>query len=129
MEHSGKFNLIVLSVKKKEEAADETNKQTGQQVKYLELTGVEFTEAHISEAIENNPEECADLVYSSINSLQPDLVLTGLTIRKFSVLDNSYFASMLDRLNCPAIVARTFVIPGVSRVRTILVSALEKILH
>jgi amino acid transporter len=129
LEHSGKFNLIVLSVKKKEEAADETNKQTGQQVKYLELTGVEFTEAHISEAIENNPEECADLVYSSINSLQPDLVLTGLTIRKFSVLDNSYFASMLDRLNCPAIVARTFVIPGVSRVRTILVSALEKILH
>jgi len=117
-----------LSIKKKDDAIDEIKDERQQQVKYLEQIGVEFTEAHISEATEKNPEKFAQQVFSSINVLQLDVVLTGLTIGKFSVLDNIFFASMLDRLNCPAIVARTFVIPGVSRLRTILVSALGKIL-
>lgn len=129
LEHCGKFNVTVLSIKKKDDVTDEIKHERQQQVKYLEQIGVEFTEANISEATENDPQKFAQLVFSSINALQPDLVLTGLTIGKFSVLDNLFFASMLDRLNCPAIVARTFVIPGVSRVRTILVSALQKILH
>jgi hypothetical protein len=111
-----------------DDVTDEIKDERQQQVKYLKQIGVEFTEAHISEATENNPEKCAQQVFSAINVLQPDIVLTGLTIGKFSVLDNIFFASMLDRLNCPAIVARTFVIPGVNRVRTILVSTLEKIL-
>ena len=128
LEHSGRFNVTVLSIKKKDDTIDEIKDERQEQVKYLEQIGVEFTEAHISEATEKNPEKCAQQVFSSINVLQPDVVLTGLTIGKFSVLDNIFFASMLDRLNCPAIVARTFVIPGVSRLRTILVSALGKIL-
>ena len=129
LEHSGRFNVIVLSIKKKDEVTDIVKDERQQQVKYLQQVGIEFTEAHISEATENNPEKYAQQVFSSINVLQPDIVLTGLTIGKFSVLDNIFFASMLDRLNCPAIVARTFVIPGVSRIRTILVSELEKVLH
>jgi hypothetical protein len=51
-----------------------------------------------------------------------------LTIGKFSFLDNQFFATMLDRLNCPAIVARAFVIPGVSKLRSIMVSLLEKLI-
>ena len=65
---------------------------------------------------------------SSINAYDPDLVVTGLTIGKFSVLDNQFFAAMLDRLNCPAIVARAFIIPGVSRIRSVLASMLHKVL-
>ena len=99
-----------------------------QNVKYLEQIGVEFTEVHISEATENNPEKCAQLISSSINASEPDLVVTGLTIGRFSVLDNDFFAAMLDRLACPAIVARSFVIPGVSRVRGFMVSLLNKML-
>ncbi len=95
---------------------------------YLEQIGVEFTEVYVSEEIENNPEKYAELIVSSINASQPDLVITGLTIGKFSVLDNPYFASMLDRLNCPAIVARTFIIPGVSRIRAVMLSILHRIL-
>ena len=63
-----------------------------------------------------------------INASEPDLVVTGLTIGRFSVLDNDFFAAMLDRLACPAIVARSFVIPGVSRVRGFMVSLLNKML-
>ena len=77
--------------------------------------------------MENTPEKYAQLISSSINAYDPDLVVTGLTIGKFSVLDNQFFAAMLDRLNCPAIVARAFVIPGVSRIRGILISILHRV--
>lgn len=129
LEHSGKFRVIVLSVKKKDEtAAEEVEPEKVQHVQYFEQIGVEFTEAYISEATEDNPEKYSKLIYSAISASQPDLVVTGLTIGKFSVLENQFFATMLDRLNCPAIVARAFVIPGVSRVRGFVVSVLEKLL-
>ena len=128
LEHSGKFNVIILSVKRKNDTPAEIKPKEEQNVKYLEQIGVEFTEVHISEATENNPEKCAQLISSSINASEPDLVVTGLTIGRFSVLDNDFFAAMLDRLACPAIVARSFVIPGVSRVRGFMVSLLNKML-
>jgi len=130
LEHSGKFRVIVLSVKKKDgTAAEEVEPEKVQHVQYFEQIGVEFTEAYISEATEDNPEKYSKLIYSAISASQPDLVVTGLTIGKFSVLENQFFATMLDRLNCPAIVARAFVIPGVSRVRGFVVSVLEKMLN
>src|SRR6478752_7792163 len=128
LEHSGRFKVTVLSIKKKEQAAEEKQEKE-EHTQYLEQIGVEFTEVYISEEIENNPEEYAELIVSSINASQPDLVITGLTVGKFSVLDNPYFASMLDRLNCPAIVARTFIIPGVSRIRAVMLSILHRILE
>ncbi|MGC2432097.1 MAG: amino acid permease, partial [Nitrososphaeraceae archaeon] len=128
LEHSGKFNVIILSVKRKNDTPAEIKPKEEQNVKYLEQIGVEFTEVHISEDIEKNPEKCAQLISSSINASEPDLVVTGLTIGRFSVLDNDFFAAMLDRLACPAIVARSFVIPGVSRVRGFMVSLLNKML-
>jgi basic amino acid/polyamine antiporter, APA family len=128
LEHSGRFKVTVLSIKKKEQPAEEKQEKE-EHTQYLEQIGVEFTEVYISEEIENNPEEYAELIVSSINASQPDLVITGLTIGKFSVLDNPYFAAMLDRLNCPAIVARTFIIPGVSRIRAVMLSVLHRILE
>ncbi len=128
LEHSGKFRVIILSVKRKEETPNENKPEKEQHVQYLEQIGVEFTEVYISDATENAPEKYARLISSSINANEPDLVVTGLTIGKYSVLDNQFFATMLDRLNCPAIVARAFVIPGVSKVRAIMVSLLEKLL-
>src|SRR5438093_10463 len=124
MEHSGKFKVIILSVKRKDVPTEEIKPEKEEHVQYLEQIGVEFTEVYISEATENNPEKYARLISSSINASEPDLVVTGLTIGKFSVLDNQCFATMLDRLNCPAIVARAFVIAGVSKVRAIMVSLL-----
>jgi APA family basic amino acid/polyamine antiporter len=130
LEHSGKFNVIILYVKRKDESPyeDKHLKEEHEHVQYKEQIGVEFTEVQISEAVENTPEKYAQLISSSINAYDPDLVVTGLTIGKFSVLDNQFFAAMLDRLNCPAIVARAFIIPGVSRIRSVLASMLHKVL-
>jgi APA family basic amino acid/polyamine antiporter len=129
LEHSGKFNIIVLSIKRKHERPNEDKppKEEYEPDPYKEQIGVTFTEVEISEAVENSPEKYAQLISSSINASDPDLVVTGLTIGKFSVLDNQFLAAMLDRLNCPAIVARAFIIPGVSNIRDILISLLHRV--
>ena len=61
------------------------------QPKYKEEIWVKFTEVEISEAVENSSEKYAQTISSSINASHPDLVVTGLTISKFSVLDNQSF--------------------------------------
>jgi APA family basic amino acid/polyamine antiporter len=129
LEHSGKFNIIVLSIKRKHERPNEDKppKEEYEPDPYKEQIGVTFTEVEISEAMENSPEKYAQLISSSINASDPDLVVTGLTIGKFSVLDNQFLAAMLDRLNCPAIVARAFIIPGVSNIRDIVISLLHRV--
>lgn len=140
LEHSGKFKVTVLSIKKKDtkevgataKQLDEQDKperldREQQHLQYLEQIGVEFGEVYISDATEDIPEKYARLISSSVNASQPDLVVTGLTVGKYSVMDNPYFVSMLDRLNCPVIVARSFVIPGVNRIRAAMLSVFRKL--
>jgi hypothetical protein len=138
LEHSGKFKVSVLSIKKKEEKEhigysridnqdikNRKEKEKEQHVQYLEQIGVEFVEVFVSENTQNSDVKFAQLILSSINASQPDLVVVGKRIGKFSVFDNQYFVSMLYRLNCPVIVARSFIIPGISRIR----AALMKTIH
>jgi len=138
LEHSGKFKVSVLSIKKtgegehigysridNEDVKNKKQQEKEEHVQYLEQIGVEFSEVFVSENIENSSEKFAQLILSSVNASQPDLVVMGKRIGKFSVFDNPYFISMLDRINCPVIVARSFVIPGISRIR----SALMKSIH
>jgi amino acid transporter len=139
LEHSGRFKVIVLSIKKKEEREhigyskidneDIKNKkelEKEQHVQYLEQIGVEFHEVFVSEKTQNNSENFAKLILSSVNASQPDLVIMGKRIGKFNVFDNQHFVSMLDGLNCPAIVARSFIIPGVSRIKSALLRAIHR---
>lgn len=44
LEHSGKFKIIVFSVKKKDETQNEIMPEKGEHVQCLEQVGVEFTE-------------------------------------------------------------------------------------
>ena len=137
LEHSGKFKVFVLSIKRKEgqhigysridneDIKNKKEKEKEHHLKYLEQIGVEFSEIFVSEKTQKSSERFAQLVLSSISASQPDLVVVGKTIGKFSVFDNQHFVSMLDRLNCPVIVARSFVIPGISRIR----SALSRVVH
>jgi hypothetical protein len=53
------------------------------------------------------------------------LVVTGKRIGKFSVFDDEDFVSLLEGLNCPVIVARSFVIPGLSKMRSLLMKAMH----
>jgi APA family basic amino acid/polyamine antiporter len=139
LEHSGKFKVSVLSVKKKEEREhigysrinnqdikNKKEKEKKQHVQYLEQIGVEFSEVYVSDKTQNTSEKFAQLILSSIIASQPDLVVMGKRIGKFSVFDNQEFISMLERLNCPVIVARSFVIPGISRIRMTLVKAIHR---
>jgi nucleotide-binding universal stress UspA family protein len=139
LERSGRFKVIVLSIKKKEEREhigyskidneDIKNKkeqEKEQHVQYLEQIGVEFHEVFVSEKTQNNSEKFAKLILSSVNASQPDLVIMGKRVGKFNVFDNQDFVSMLDGLNCPVIVARSFIIPGVSRIKSALLRAIHR---
>jgi hypothetical protein len=50
----------------------------------------------------------------------------GKRVGKFNVFDNQDFVSMLDGLNCPVIVARSFIIPGISRIKSSLLRAIHR---
>ena len=140
LEHSGKFKITVLSIKKKEEGKHlgysridnedirrKKNKEKEKHVEYLEKIGVKFSEIHVSEITQKNSQKFCQLILSSLNVSQPDLVITGKRIGKFSVFDNENFVSLLERLNCPVIVARSFVIPGLSKIRLVLTKAIRHI--
>jgi len=87
-----------MSIKRKDERTNEDKpaKEEDQPAHYKEEIGVKFTEVEISEAVENSPEKYAQLISSSINASDPDLVVTGLTIGKFSLLD--MLRRVLDRV-------------------------------
>jgi basic amino acid/polyamine antiporter, APA family len=129
LEHSGRFNVIILSVnKKKDDHIKESEDNPFDNIiqkEYFEQVGVEFNEIHMSEATEKSSEKAADLILSAVDASQPDLVITSATIGKSSFFNNLHFLALLDQLNCPIIVARAFTIPGVHRAK----SWLMKIIH
>ena len=138
LEHTGKFKTTILSIKKKEEGKHigysridnqdikyKKDREKETHVKYLEQIGVEFREVFVTDVIRNNSQEFCRFIQSSVNAFQPDLLVTGKRIGKFSVFDNEHFVSLLERLNCPVIVARSFVIPGLSKVRSSLMKAIH----
>jgi basic amino acid/polyamine antiporter, APA family len=130
LEHTGKFNVNVLSVNRKEDNdnINEPNDLSNniKRKEYLEQVGVEYNEIYLSEETEKNSERSADLILSAVNSSQPDLVITGATIGKFSFFNNIHFLALLDQLNCPIIVARSFTIPGMHYVKSWLVKIIRK---
>jgi hypothetical protein len=137
LEHSGRFKVSVLSVNKKEDNVEKEAKGNNKeevdklsnyikQKEYLEQVGVEFNEVYLSKKTENNSEKFSDLILSAVNASQPDLVITGATIGKFSFFNNSHFLSLLDQLNCPIIIARDFTIPGVNLAKSWLMKIIRK---
>ena len=125
LEHSGNFNVSVLAVnKRREDQPLEDGKefedhvaQDNKRKEYLEQVGVEFNEIYLSEETGKNSEKFADLILSAVNASQPDLVVTGAAIGKYSFFTNSHLLSLLDQLNCPIVIAREFTIPGVHRAK------------
>jgi prepilin signal peptidase PulO-like enzyme (type II secretory pathway) len=157
LEHSGKFKVNVISVRKKQkrryidhidnikdnkdkkEIGDQIEErenierffltEKGQNREYLEQIGFEFSEIYVNENTQSNSQRFADLVLSAINSNEPDIIVTGAAIGKFNVFSNQHFISMLDQLNCPAIIARSFTIPGVHRLKTAIMQIIHKYNH
>ena len=134
VEHSGKFNVSVLAVNRRleghpvEEAKEFEHRivQDNMRKEYLEQVGVEFNEIYLSEETEKNSEKFADLILSAVNASQPDLVVTGATIGKFSLFNNSHLLSLLDQLNCPIVIAREVTFPGVHRAKAWFLKLIRK---
>lgn len=93
---------------------------------YLEQIGVEFNEIYLSKRTESNSQQFARLLLSAINASQADLLVTGASIGKYDLFNNQHFISMLDKLNCPTIIAKSFSIPGVSRIRSLIMRIFQR---
>jgi amino acid transporter len=123
LERSGKFKVNVLYIKTKSE--DEKEKIVRitdilKQKQYLEQVGIEFNEITLSENDMHYSNEAADTILSSLANFQPDIVITGATISKFSFFSDPHFINLLYELKCPVIIARHFAIPGVHMIKTLI---------
>jgi hypothetical protein len=93
---------------------------------FLENVGIEYNRVILTEESERNPTQSARLIMSAINMSNPDIIVTGASIGKFDVFNNQQFMTLIDRLECPVIVAKAFTIPGVSRIQASLMRMLGK---
>ena len=144
LEHSGIFKVNVLAVTDKEtlleqedhismaKNQDRTHEEHNRIVKGLEKEeflaniGIEYNRIILNEEGKRNPAESARLILAAVNASQPDIVVTGASIGKFSVLNNPQYSSLIERLNCPVLIARDFTIPGMNKVKTFLMRMVGK---
>ena len=151
LEHSGLFKVNVLAITNKDTLLKEEDHLSGkittsvandyeqnkkkdnedivkdlEKQEFLANVGVEFNRIILTEESEKDAEQSAHLIQAAVNAAQPDIVVTGASIRKFSLFDSPQFIALIDRLNCPVIIARDFTIPGVNIVKTALTRILRK---
>jgi basic amino acid/polyamine antiporter, APA family len=119
LEHSGRFKVDLLSINK---GGGEKNSVAMQQ-DYLSQLGVELKEVQLAS---ESSSRSADVVLSAVSSFHPDLVVLGATVGGFSVFHNPDFLALLDQLDCPVIIARSFTIPGMHRAKSVLMRAFRK---
>lgn len=119
LEHSGRFRVGLLSIKKGGGEKD----GVAMQQDYLGQLGVELKEVRLESELSSRS---AGAVLSAASSFQPDLVVMGASVGGFSVFHNPDFLALLDQLNCPVVVARSFTIPGVHRAKSLLMRAFRR---
>ncbi|TLX67435.1 MAG: amino acid permease [Thaumarchaeota archaeon] len=123
LERSGQFKVNVLYINTKKD--DENEKivritDVLKQKEYLEQVGIEFNEITLSDSDMRYSNEAADTILSSLANFQPDIVIAGATISKFSFFSDPHFINLLYELKCPIIIARHFAIPGVHMIKTLI---------
>jgi nucleotide-binding universal stress UspA family protein len=139
LEHSGLFRVIILAITDKEKLLKEEAHLSGigsendreiaknlENENFLASVGVEFNRIIMTESSEKNADEFVRLVQAAVNAEAPDIVVTGASVGRFNVFDNQQFAGLVDRLNCPVLVARDFTIPGVSKVKDALMKIMGR---
>ena len=118
LEHSGKYRVNVLSLVSDSVGSKETDALPIQQKEFLDQIAFEYAEVQVSDKTKNSSEKFADLLLSSINTYQPELVIVGANIGKYSFFSNSHFLRLVNQLNCSIIIARHFTIPGIHRAKS-----------
>jgi hypothetical protein len=147
LEHSGIFKVNVLVITDKEtllkqedhlsnrashgKSHDDVEEQKSiakglEKEEFLSNIGLKMDRIILTEESKKNAEESARLILGTINASQPDIVVTGASIGKFSVFDSQQYVQLIERLNCPVIIMRNFTIPGVSKVRAVFMKLIGK---
>ncbi|MGI0036985.1 MAG: universal stress protein, partial [Nitrososphaera sp.] len=122
LEHSGRFRVNLLSVNPRG-ATDRTDGRSPEHQDYLSQLGVELKEIQLDP---ENSGLSADAVLRTAGAFNPDIVIMGASVGGFSVFNNIDFFAMLDQLNCPVVIARSFTIPGVHQAKSILLRLFKK---
>ena len=137
LEHSGLYKVNVLVITDKEtllKQEDHLSNRIGrgnshdddelksiakglEKEEFLSNIGLKMDRIILTEESKKNAEDSAHLILGAINASQPDIVVTGASIGKFSVFDSQQYIQLIERLNCPVIIMKNFTIPGVSKVR------------
>jgi APA family basic amino acid/polyamine antiporter len=122
IEHSGLFTVTILSINKGHE--ERTREKKGpnhrdhpHKPQNLGMKGVEYNEIYLSKEIESSIENLAMLIQSTINAAQPDVLIVGASIAKYSFLSDPNLLHLLEYLECPTIVAKSYSIPVIGRMK------------
>jgi hypothetical protein len=147
LEHSGLFKVNVLFVTdretllkqeeylstgaspRKSHDGDDKHKSLAkglEKEEFLSSIGIEFDRIIMTEESERDAQQSTRLVLGAINASQPDIVVTGASIGKFNIFDNPQYVELIERLNCPVIIMRSFTIPGMNKVKTALMRLVGK---
>ena len=122
LEHSGMFRVGLISLVRRDSTSG--NKKSGSvsmHHDYLSQLGVSLKEVTLPEG---SP-RAADTIFAAVSLFQPDIVIMGATVGKYSVFQNPDFLSMLDQFNCPVVIARDFTIPGMHRAKSLIMRVLK----
>lgn len=119
------FTVTILSISKGHEEQtgekkDPNHRNHSHQVHHLRMEGVEYNEIYLSKETENSIENLTMLIQSSINAAQPDLLIVGAGIAKYSFLIDPHLLHLLEYLECPTIVAKNYSIPVIGRLQLLL---------
>ena len=125
IEHSGLFTVTILSINKghdehAEGKKDPTHRNHLHQPHHLGIDGVEYNEIYLSKETESSIENLTMLIQSTINAAQPDLLIIGASIAKYSFLNDPHLLHLMEHLECPIIVAKSYSIPVIGRMKLLL---------
>jgi APA family basic amino acid/polyamine antiporter len=124
IEHSGLFTVNILSINKGHdehtEGKDSNHGRYLQQQHYLRMNEVEYNEIYLSKETESSIEKLTMLIQSTINASQPDLIIVGATIARYSFFSDPHLMHLIENLECPVIVVKDYSIPVIGRVKLLL---------
>lgn len=124
IEHSGLFTVNILSINKGHdehtEGKDSNHGRYLQQQHYLGMNEVEYNEIYLSKETESSIEKLTMLIQSTINASQPDLIIVGATIARYSFFSDPHLMHLIENLECPVIVVKDYNIPVIGRVKLLL---------
>jgi basic amino acid/polyamine antiporter, APA family len=122
IEHSGLFTVNILSINKghdenREEKKGPNHRNHSHQPQHLGMDEVEYNEIYLSKETESSVESLTMLIQSTINAAQPDLLIVGASIARYSFMNDPHLLHLLEYLECPIIVAKSYNIPVIGRVK------------